>query len=144
MVAGSRPRLDRLLANVRQAPGQVFRVGNRGLPAIGVADCAAVRLADQLLVAGGVVGDPDRRSRFGGRLGLDRDMLEAVVLPLEADVVLGPEPLQDRDPLGQALDAILVGDVVGLRFDLIPALLDDAGAGHQHVRPSASRSRLAH
>ena len=127
-MSGSRPMLDRLLANVvpgarRDHPDWKMR----GLPAIGMTDHAAVRAANELPVTTGVVGNPDRRPWFGGRLWLDGDILEAVVLALVADVILGPEQLENLDPLGQPLHAILVGDVVRRGFDLI--------------RPAAARCR---
>ena len=56
-------------------------------------------------------------------------------MPSKVDVVLGPEQLQDLDPLGEALDPVLVGDVVGLGFDLVAALLDDPGAGDEDRPP---------
>ena len=76
--------LDRLLPDVVEPPGEIVRFGDGGLPAIGVEDDAAVGAADQLLVAAGVVGDPDRRAWLGGRLRLDGDVLEAVLLALVA------------------------------------------------------------
>src|SRR6266852_4055890 len=111
--AGSR----QLLLNVVETPAQVLGIAQGCFAAIGMAGNAAMGAFDQLAVTARVVGDPDRRSWFGRWLGLDGDVLAAVVLALEADVVLGPQPLDQGDPFDQALDAVLVLESIQLAFD---------------------------
>src|SRR5712692_11263337 len=92
---------------------------------------ASMGAFDQLAVAARVVGDPDRRSWFGGRLWLDGDVLAAIVLALEADVVLSPQTLDKCDPFDQTLDAVFVLESVELAFDATTSLRHDPGARHQ-------------
>ncbi len=86
------PQLRRLFIDVLQSPGEIISLPLRGLPAIRVLDHAAMGLAHQVPVGSWcVIRDPDRRSRTGGGLWLNRHVLERVLLASEADIVLGPE-----------------------------------------------------
>src|SRR5665811_106714 len=93
---------------------------------------SAMRLSDQLLVTPRIVCNPDRRTRLGGTLGLDRHALERILFPFEADIVLCPQQLQDLDPLDQPLHSVLVGDVVGSGFDLTTRLRHDTRASDKN------------
>src|SRR5437763_155284 len=83
-------------------------------------------------VLAGIVRDPDRRTRLCRWLGLDRDAFASIVLAFERDVVLGPQLLEQRNPLDQPTHAVTGRKPVQLAFDPCAGLLDNAGAADQH------------
>src|SRR5260370_10083967 len=97
-----------------------------------MAGSAGMSTFNELAVAARVVGDPDRRPRFGCWFGLDGDVFAAIVLALEGEVVLSPQTVDERDPFDQALDAVLVLESVELAFDPTTSLGHDPGAGDQN------------
>ena len=76
-----------------------------------------------------VGGDPDGHRALHGA-GLDRDVLEVVVLALVGDVVLACQQAQDLDRFLHTLHARLGGDAEGLELVLHVAA---AGAGRAHA-----------
>src|SRR5215813_970401 len=94
---------------------------------------ALERAADALLVASRrIVGDPDRGPGLGGWLRIDGDVLAPIVTSLERDVILGPQLLDQLDPLDHALHAVAALQAVELAFDAPTLLRHDAGADHQY------------
>src|SRR5262249_33975493 len=110
------PSLRGLLLDVLDPPADVVGIRERRLPALGVIGHPAMGPLDDRTASQTVAGEPDGRARLGGRLRLDGDVRETIVLALEGDAVLRPEALQDGDPLHEPARAIPVRDLVEARL----------------------------
>src|SRR5215475_12152026 len=100
-----------------------WRSGDRAdrMPAVAMPGCASERGA-------GMPANPDPRVRLLRREGFAADIGVAVEAAIEAGWRLGPELLENRDPLiGHCTASIESGAVQRLKFFLQPAGADTQG-----------------
>ncbi len=122
-----------ILLEILQPSSDIIRIGERRLPAVGMVDRPAQGELDQLpVITADVIRQPDRRPGAGGWFRLDSDVLTLVVFTVEADVVLGPELLDQRDPLQHPAHPVAGFEAVEFAFNPAALLRHDPGASHQN------------